>query len=198
MLEEKSEEVIALILDRSETALSEAIRLMYKYQQNLRYAFKRDFNLSSHEITEAHDEAILSFIKEVRGGRFRGEAQVDTYFYTILKNKCTNMIRKRSSQSSTRVMVDLPSDLPGPVTTLVTSILERNEVAASLRYLIKKLRGKNCQGILTDFYYYGFSMEGICEKYGYQNPNAANTKKNTCMNELKNFIQKKTLSNISQ
>jgi len=181
-----SEQIIDFLCKEDKRLEQKAINQMYKLQQGLRYTIKKKYNLSQDEVTHAYHDALISFIKAVRTDKFRKEAKLDTYFYSIFQNKCNDMIRKRPIET-----LNIPEDTPETIKKLIYSLLEQDDVASILEYVIKQLQGKNCQGILTDFYYYNYSMEGIAEKYGYKNDNAANTKKNVCMNELREIIYQK-------
>ena len=51
--------------------------------------------------------------------------------------------------------------------------------------------GEPCNTIISDFYLYDASMQDICEKFGYTNPDNAKNQKYKCLVRLKRifFIQ---------
>lgn len=180
-------EIIHIILSQDDIQLGKAINFLYKKYNGYKNSFRFKFNLSAHEVNEAQDEAILNLIKQIRSGKFKNESSIGTFYYRIFNNKCIDIARKEKHH----LKIELPTDLPLNIADSITSKIENEELTNQLQQFIRQLKGKNCKFLLIDYYYYNYSMEGICEKYGYKNPNAANTKKNECMNELKKMVSKK-------
>jgi len=67
---------------------------------------------------------------------------------------------------------------------------EQEENISQMKKALMKL-GEPCNTIISDFYLYDASMQDICEKFGYTNPDNAKNQKYKCLVRLKRifFIQ---------
>lgn len=50
---------------------------------------------SAHDRREAHSEALLKLFQSLALGKFRGEASIDSFFFTIYKSTCLNFRKKK-------------------------------------------------------------------------------------------------------
>lgn len=87
---------------------------------------------STYDAEDALQEALLTSFRAIQ--KFRGESSIYTWLYRIVVNRCTDLIRKRSSEKI---------DFIDPISFDVedSSNLEKNqELSEHADYLIKQIR----------------------------------------------------------
>lgn len=128
-------------------------------------------------------EGIIVLDHNIREGKFRGEAPIKGYLYSICRFLWMNQMRKQSHTDSVAEMpVSSEADTQSPEVILVTE-----ERKAVLNSLLSEL-GERCQQIM-ELWKLSYSMEEIAEKLGFSSPDMAKKAKYRCHVSLLQMIQ---------
>ena len=129
-------------------------------------------------------EGIIVLDRNVREGKFRGEAPLKGYLYSICRLLWMNQLRKNAH---TKPVSEMPppkeSDEYTPEIALIT-----DERKTLLNRLLEQL-GERCRDIL-ELWKLSFSMEEIAAKLGFSSPDMARKAKYRCHLNLMELIQK--------
>ncbi|UJP64362.1 RNA polymerase sigma factor [Mongoliitalea daihaiensis] len=176
-----TEELVNAI--RSTIGINEAIQYLYtqhyKYLEN--YVLRNSGN--EDDAADIIQESFLVFIKMVESDKFRQEAAIKSYLYSITKNLWITELRKRKSMAArqevySKQMDDLEVD--------VTLTIVQNESHHLILDLFSEL-GEKCKQILYNFYYENLSMKEILKLQNFSNEQVLRNKKHKC---LKGLIEK--------
>ncbi len=128
-------------------------------------------------------EGIIVLDRNIREGKFRGDAPLKGYLYSICRFLWMNQMRK---QSHTETVAEMPVtsevDMQSPEVILVSE-----ERKAVLNSLLNEL-GERCRQIL-ELWKLSYSMEEIAGRLGFSSPEMAKKAKYRCHVSLLQLIQ---------
>ncbi len=154
--------------------------------------FARRYGLSEEENIDVFQDAYIIFYDNVMGGKIESfTSSISTYLFSIGKYLIFNRMKKDKKMVSAKF--DL--SIVGKVDELVSNIeLEEPGLTKEQELLHKHFNtlGKQCQELLTLFYYRGFTIEEIMEHENYNSKNVVKAAKSRCMKTLKERIQANT------
>lgn len=137
-------------------------------------------------------EVLVLFVEMVQKEKYRGEASVKSFLYTLTRNQWITELRKRGSDSKRNELFENSRDR---VEEDITSYLTYREAQNTVSELFERL-GTTCKQILTLFYYENLSMKDILKQTNYENEQVLRNRKYKCLKELTDMIQQSpTLSN---
>lgn len=140
-------------------------------------------NGSEADAKDVYQESIIVLYNKVKSGDFELSSKLKTYIYSV----CRRIWLKKLSQKSNKEceLKDVHDFLP------VENDLEMHE-ARDLQYSKMEesmlMLGEPCRTIIQDFYMQNKSMQEICDKFGYTNPENAKTQKYKCLQRLKKLF----------
>lgn len=182
----EDQHIITEILQGRETAL----RHIYPIYADAFRAWARRFFISDEaELTDAYQEALIVFYRNVMTGRLTTlTSSLKTYLfvigYRILKG---TVVRKRSVQ----LVADMPErDMPSD-TNFLQQLIEEEDYQQQrwrLSQAIGKL-GDVCQRILELYFYQNYSIPQIKEKLNYQSENSVSVQKSRCLKSLRDVLE---------
>lgn len=147
-------------------------------------AYVRNHQGNATDGQDMFQEGIIALDRNIREGKFRGEAPVKGYLYSICRFLWMNQLRK---QAHTSTVAEMPppkeSDTVTPELTMITE--ERKDM---LDRLLQEL-GERCQKIL-ELWKLSYSMEEIAETLGFSSSDMARKAKYRCHVSLLDIIQK--------
>lgn len=133
---------------------------------------------SKEEAQDIFQDSILVFYSYVTKDKFDVSANIEAFIFKIAKNKWINYVKKEGKKTS--IEGDIAINIEAE-----SSIKNNNQQLIS--ELLEKL-GSVCKEILTYTIFYNLSMEDVCSRLGFNNPNTAKTKNYKCKQRLKNLI----------
>jgi len=153
--------------------------LYHKYKKGCLYSLQK---LGADSVAEdIFQEAFLSFVVNVKRGKFRGESKLSTYINTIAKYKFFNHSKKRKPWtediSELEIVVDENDD-----TTYDSERIE--ELTSKLEALDEK-----CKTLLRSFYFKGTDLKNLSTEMGISY-DFIRQKKSRCIKKLKNSMTK--------
>ncbi len=128
-------------------------------------------------------EGLIVLDRNVRAGKFRGEAPLKGYLYSICRFLWMNQLRKNAH--TTRVAETPQPKDPDSYTPEIALITEERK--SLLDGLLQQL-GERCRHIL-ELWKLSYSMEEIAEKAGFSSPDMARKAKYRCHLNLLELVQ---------
>jgi len=140
-------------------------------------------NGSEADAKDIYQESIIILYNKVKAGDFELTSKLKTYIYSV----CRRIWLKKLNQKSNKEceLKDLHDFLPVEHDLEVHEMrdLQFSKMEESLLML-----GEPCRTIIQDFYMQNKSMQEICDKFGYTNPENAKTQKYKCLQRLKKLF----------
>lgn len=138
---------------------------------------------SEADAKDIYQESIIILYNKVKAGDFELTSKLKTYIYSV----CRRIWLKKLNQKSNKEceLKDLHDFLPVENDLEVHEMrdLQFSKMEESLLML-----GEPCRTIIQDFYMQNKSMQEICDKFGYTNPENAKTQKYKCLQRLKKLF----------
>lgn len=135
-------------------------------------------NGSKEEAQDIFQDSILVFYSYVLKDKFDVEANLDAFVFRIAKNKWINYVKKEGKNITIEGDIAINEEARSSTKTnsqeLINGLLEQ--------------LGNVCKEILTYTIFYKISMEDVCARMNFNNPNTAKTKNYKCKQRLKNLI----------
>ncbi len=177
------EELIQAIKTGSyiDNALSFIYRTYYRLLEN--YVLTNSGNTMDAE--DIIQESLVVFIDLVQTDKYRGEASVRSFLYTITRNLWISELRKRASDAKRNGLFEANRTTEEDD---VSSYIFYKEAQSTIGELFDRM-GENCKRILTLFYYDNLSMKDILKQTSYENEQVLRNKKYKCLKELTDMIQ---------
>lgn len=155
-----------------------------KNLQRMVISYVRNHRGDATEGQDMFHEGMIVLDRNIREGKFRGEAPVKGYLYSICRFLWMNQMRKRShAQPMAEVPIENDIDYDTPEIQLVAQ--ERKDL---LHGLLSEL-GERCQRIL-ELWKLSYSMEEIAEAIGFSSADMARKAKYRCHLSLLEALQK--------
>jgi len=164
-----------------------AIKVIYKEYYGLLENYVLTNNGTKEDAADIIQETIIAFIEIVEEDKFRGEASVKSFLYSITRNLWLAELRKRSSSENRNRIFEKAKD-----TTEHASVqhLVQREHFAVIQQLFDKL-GAKCKQLLMLVYYEDLPMSDIVEQMpDYQNEQVLRNKKYKCIKQLEQMMQR--------
>jgi len=137
------------------------------------------------DIDDAKDvfqETVLVLYDKVSIGDFNLSSKLKTYIYSVSRNIWLKKLNKKG----------IFSDIADYVEKISTDddIERKRELDLQFQMMESALLrlGEPCQTIIRDFYMHNLSMQDLCDKFGYTNPENAKTQKYKCLQRLKRLF----------
>lgn len=170
---------------KSSGEMDDAIRFIYKNYYGLLEFFVINNKGTKEDAADITQETIVAFIEIVQQDKYRGEASVKSFLYTITRNLWFSEIRKRTSADNRNRVFEKGKDT---IDEEAVNHLIRNEYKKSIQDLFKTL-GEKCKELLLLVYYEDLSMKDILLRVtGYENEQVLRNKKYKCMKQLEEMI----------
>jgi RNA polymerase sigma factor (sigma-70 family) len=162
-----------------------ALRDIYNDQELKRKVvqFVRNRQGNADDGQDMFHEGIIVLDRNIREGKFRGEAPLKGYLYSICRFLWMNQLRKNAhtTASAETVLANEPDDFTPEITLLA------EERKTLLNSLLSQL-GERCQRIL-ELWKLSYSMEEIAEKLDFSSPDMARKAKYRCHLSLMELVQ---------
>lgn len=171
---------------KNQREMDGAIRFIYKEYYGLLEYYITNNKGTKDDAADLIQETIVAFIEIVQQDKYRGDASVKSFLYSITRNLWLTELRKRSSADNRNMIFEKSKDSIEQET--VQHLIEREHYNA-IQQLFEKL-GDKCKQLLMLVYYEDLSMKDIVEKMpDYQNEQVLRNKKYKCMKQLEQMIQ---------
>lgn len=140
--------------------------------------------LDSSEVLSAYCNAQLKIFKSFENSAFKAQSSIKTYFETIFRRECIDLLRKKSSTNKV-IDVDIIVESKDESQDFVERSIEEEDNNGRLTALAKLM------GMLTDkckliiqLYTYGHDFERIAQELDYRSPVVARERFFQCKKRL--------------
>jgi len=172
-------ELVAAI--KEEKNIDKAIEFIYREYYGLMASYVKKNSGNADDAADIFQEVLLGFIELVKQEKFRGQAGIKSFLYTLTRNLWISELRKRSSTS---LRHEKYQDAQITVESDISEYLEYKEHQTTVTALLNEL-GDTCKAVLRLFYYENLSIKEILAKLPqYQNEQVVRNKKYKCLKEL--------------
>lgn len=170
---------------RSKTNPNQAINQLYEQHYGVLENYILRNSGDQDDAADLIQEVMLVFVKLVTQGKFRGEASIKSFLYSICKNLWISELRKRKSMSARNERYEMEKD---EMDLDISEEISRNENLRFVMDLFEKL-GEKCKQVLTLFYFEELPMKEICEKLEFSSEQVLRNKKYKCLQSLTDQVK---------
>lgn len=139
---------------------------------------------TTQDAEDIFQEVVVAFIELVQHNKFRGDATVKTFLYSLTRNMWLNELKKRDRAQVRDQRFGQEQD---PLVPHVQDYIAGREMRMQIMQIITRL-GEACKKILLLFYYENLSMKEILTQTDYENEQVLRNKKYKCMKELEKMV----------
>lgn len=159
-------------------------QFLFDQHKALIYKGIKQYRVTEEAAADLYTDAIMSLMRQIDNGRFKGESSLFTYLYQIFKNRCLNYLRdqKRRYMDWTDEFPDMP-DLARNALEELLSEEKINQLKSWLHQI-----GETCQKLLWETAYYGYSTEEMLERMNYKDASTLYATRHRCLKRLQKLI----------
>lgn len=188
-MNDQDRSIINQIRSADEHKRQAAMKALYADPTLRRYTHRvmQDYGIQEREFEDLFEESMTDFIMNILQGKFRGDSQLSTYFYSICDRQCKNLLKK-TNPPPTVPLEGRPHE--PPTHDNGEKRIVKGEKRRELRQMLDKvLNGlsEKCRRALL-LWKQGISPSNIAEELGYRDANSAKARTNYCRKKLREFI----------
>lgn len=177
-------ELIEALKDKN--SIDDAIRFIYKHHYRVIEYYVTTNNGNQEDAADVMQETLVAFVEIVERNKFRGEASVQSFLYTLARNLWLTELRKKNSRESRNTMFEKGKEIEDRE---ITYQIIYNEHQKAINKLFEKL-GAVCKKLLLLVYYEDMNMKDILKLMpDYSNEQVLRNKKYKCMKQLEEMIE---------
>jgi RNA polymerase sigma factor (sigma-70 family) len=176
------QEVLAGLL--SPAMMQQTIRSLYQDHFDSLSRFVVHNNGNMEDAQDIFQEVMVAFVNLVKQGKFKGEASIKTFLFSINRNLWFNELKKRGRRATREASYEMKTSRSEEQ---IEKIIEYREANAQLIKIMEVL-GENCKKILLLFYYQNMSMKEMVSELSYENEQVVRNKKYKCLKKLEEMI----------
>lgn len=173
-----SEDILGILNDSPDT-----LKRIYKTYFPMILQMVLNNNGNEDDAKDVYQEGIIILYNKVKTADFELTSKLKTYIYSV----CRRIWLKKLNQNSKKEveLKDIHDFLPveNDLEVQESKDLQFSKMEEALLML-----GEPCSTIIRDFYMQNKSMQEICDKFGYTNPENAKTQKYKCLQRLKKLF----------
>ena len=178
-----AELIIAL---KDSKGMDEALRFLYETHYSLLEHYVINNKGSHDDAADIIQETMVAFVEIIERDKFRGDASVKSFLYSITRNLWLAELRKRNSSDNRNRIFETAKDTTERETV---QHLVQKEQHSFIVQLFEKL-GSKCKELLMLVYYEDLSMSDILQSMtDYENEQVLRNKKYKCMKQLESMMQ---------
>lgn len=186
------EKQVAITLEDLRRGSDAVLKRVYEENRAKFLNFARRYGLSEEENVDVYQDSYIIFYDNVMNGKIESfTSSISTYLFSIGKYLIFDRMKKNKKTVSSNYDLSIVRDDAQLVDTIEISEPGLSTEQELLQKHFGTL-GKQCQELLTLFYYRGFTIEEIMEHEGYNSENVVKATKSRCMKTLKERIRANT------
>lgn len=143
------------------------------------------------ELVSAYSDSILVFLDNLKGGVFKHESKIETYIYSIFKNKYNGELRKQKTKKYTihkTEIIDHFFNLSDRAKNKL-ELLITEEMIEMVQQGLNNLN-QNCKELLTARFAEDLKAKDIADRLGYKSEGTVRTTQHRCLEKLKSSYEK--------
>ena len=155
--------------------------------------FARRYKLPEDDNIDIYQDAYIIFYENVMSGKIKNlTSSISTYIISVGKYLIFDKMKKNNKTINPDFDLSLIKKDEEVTNELVLDEIDLTPEQELLQKYFVTL-GKQCQELLTLFYYRGFTIKDILEQGNYNSENVIKSSKSRCMKTLKERINTNTL-----
>ncbi len=161
---------------------------LYEKYFDFIYAGAKRYSLSFEQAHDAYGDAIIKVCQQIQKGAYEGKGKLSSYLFRAFLNRCVDIIRRNASyiqQEDIAAHYDLPATAKG-----ILEEMEHAEQWEAVNAAMDDL-GDKCKRLLLDTEYYGYSLEEVAQRTGYNKAATVANMKYRCLKRLKDLLKTK-------
>lgn len=165
------------------------LRKVYEENRGKFLNYAKRYGLSEDENVDVYQDAYVIFYDNIMNGKIESfTSSISTYLFSIGKYLIFDRMRKNKKTVGSNFDLSIVKDEASTIDDLE---LEAPGLTYEQQLLQKHFSalGKQCQDLLTLFYYRGFTIEEIMLSKNYNSENVVKAAKSRCMKSLRERIQ---------
>ncbi|MCP1386501.1 RNA polymerase sigma factor [Runella salmonicolor] len=166
--------------------VNQAVTYLYKSHYRLLERYILNNSGNSTDAQDLIQEVMVSFVEMVREGKYRGEASVKSFLYTLTRNLWITELRKRGAEAKRNEIYETNREQWDDD---INAFISYKEAQKTITALFEKL-GEKCRKILTLFYYEDLSMKEILVQTHYENEQVLRNRKYKCLKEMTDLVHR--------
>ncbi len=173
-----SEDILGILNNSPDT-----LKRIYKVHFPMVLQMVLNNNGNEDDAKDIYQESIIILYNKVKAGNFELTSKLKTYIYSVCRRIWLKKLNQRNNKECE--LKDIHDYLP------VENDLELHELRDLQFSKMEEsllMLGEPCKTIIQDFYMQNKSMQEICDKFGYTNPENAKTQKYKCLQRLKKLF----------
>ncbi len=182
---------------RSGRRMEETIKAIYRNHFGGLCWYVMNNNGSRQDAEDVFQEVMVNFIELVQKDKFRGEASVKTFLFSLNRYTWLNELKRRGRALVREEKYERGQDR---VEMDTSHFIAGREGKAEVLRVVGEL-GETCRKILLLFYYENLSMKEILEATDYETEQVVRNKKYKCLKQLEQMVNanpalKQSLKNL--
>jgi RNA polymerase sigma factor (sigma-70 family) len=165
--------------------IDNAIGFIYRNHYRLLEGYILTNSGNEMDAEDIIQETLVVFIDIIQNDKYRNEASVRSFLYTLTRNLWITELRKRNSEDRRNGIFEANSEKQEDD---ISSYIVYREAQSMIVELLERM-GEKCKQILTLFYYEDLPMKEILKQTNYENEQVLRNKKYKCLKELTSTIQ---------
>lgn len=161
-----------------------SLKFLYRSHYEVLGRYVVNNNGSWDDAQDIFQEVLVAFINLIKAGKFRGEASIKTFLYSLNKNIWLNELKKRGRSQIREMKYEKGTD---KTEHGINTALEAREANAGLMKVMDEL-GATCKKILLLYYYENQTMKEILTSLNYENEQVVRNKKYKCLKKLEELL----------
>jgi RNA polymerase sigma factor (sigma-70 family) len=166
--------------------VDESIRHLYRLYYEFLGRYVVNNSGTWDDAQDIFQESVIAFINVVQAGKFRGEASIKTFLFSLNRNIWLNELKKRGRTQLREMAYEKGVDRTEQG---INAAVEMKEANSELMKIMDQL-GEACKKILVLFYYENRSMKEILTSLDFENEQVVRNKKYKCLKRLEEMITK--------
>jgi len=163
-----------------------AFKGVYEINREKFLQFSKKYNLSEEENVDLYQDAYIIFYENIMSGKItKFTSSISTYLFSIGKYLILDKLRKNKKEGLAHFDLELVKEEGQEHFEIDKSQLSQ-EQSLLMKYF--DTISKQCQYLLTLFYYNGLSIKEIMQTENYKNKNVVKSQKSRCLKTLKERI----------
>lgn len=162
----------------------EMTRYLLKQWRGYAITVGKKYHLNPEQQKDAFTDALVKVITQIDQQQFRGDSKISSYFFSILNNRCVDVLRSATSNKN-KASEELNEWTK--VETKAFELIGRKDELQQIRTVMNQM-GESCKNILLDWGFEGYSMKEISERRDLASPETARSMKYKCLKKLKSLL----------
>lgn len=173
-----NEEILGILNNSPDT-----LKRIYKVHFPMVLQMVLGNNGNEADAKDVYQESIIILYNKIKTGDFELTSKLKTYIYSVCRRIWLKKLSQKSNKESELKEIHDFLPVENDVEQHELRDLQFSKMEESMLML-----GEPCRTIIQDFYMQNKSMQEICDKFGYTNPDNAKTQKYKCLQRLKKLF----------